>query len=48
MFDTITMKKVAPNENQIPAEIAYELSGTGFEFTQKAFVEDIFVALPLQ
>jgi|GEM_PF-2386753 len=48
MFDTVTMTKVA-GETGIPWETAYELKGTGFDFTtHRALVEDIFVAVPLQ
>jgi hypothetical protein len=48
MFDTIQMTKITPDGTNYPPETAYQLSGTGFDFTQKALVEDIFVALPIQ
>lgn len=47
MFDTISMTKIPP-EKGIPYETAFELKGTGFDFTtHRAFVEDIFPAVPL-
>lgn len=48
MYDTIHMTKLPDDGMNYPPETAYMLSGQGFDFTQKAFVEDIFVALPIQ
>lgn len=49
-FDAIKISKISYlDPNTVPSEVAYELTGTGFEFAGfKAFVEDIFVALPYQ
>jgi hypothetical protein len=47
MFDTVTMTRIQPQAGvTYPAEVAYVLDGPGFQFAQKAFVEDLFVALP--
>jgi len=46
-FDNVTMTKLPNDGTTYPQETAYELRGPGFDFTQRAFVEDIFVALPL-
>ncbi|MEO5667683.1 MAG: hypothetical protein ABIR96_06475 [Bdellovibrionota bacterium] len=48
MFDTISMTRIA-GEAGVPAEVGFELKGTGFDFTtHRAFVEDIFPASPLK
>lgn len=47
MFDSISMTKLPDDGTNYPQETAYQLSGNGFDFTQKALVEDIFVALPI-
>ena len=46
MFDTVEMTKLPQDGTTYPAEAGYELRGNGFGFQQRAFVEDIFVALP--
>lgn len=49
-FDTIRISSTKYlNQATMPAEVAYELTGNGFDFAEyKAFVEDIFVAFPYQ
>jgi hypothetical protein len=46
MFDNVTMTHVPADGTTYPAEVAYELRGEGFNFAQRAFVEDLFVVLP--
>jgi hypothetical protein len=46
MFDDVQLTKVPADGTRYPAEIAYELKGQGFNFPQRAFLEDLFVALP--
>jgi hypothetical protein len=47
-FDVAEMTRLPRDGTGYPAETAYELRGTGFDFaTHRALVEDIFVALPL-
>jgi hypothetical protein len=47
-FDTVKISRINYlNPQAVPAEVAYELAGEGFDFAEyKAFVEDIFVAFP--
>ncbi|WP_409479696.1 hypothetical protein [Pseudobdellovibrio sp. HCB154] len=47
-FDTVKITSTGYlNQASMPAEVAYELAGEGFNFAEyKAFVEDIFVAFP--
>lgn len=47
MYDDVEMVKLPNDGTQYPVETGYELHGNGFNFQQKALVEDIFVALPL-
>ena len=46
MYDDVTMLKLPTDGTVYPKETAFMLSGPGFQFDQKAFVEDIFVAVP--
>ncbi|MBC7420252.1 MAG: hypothetical protein H7328_05940 [Bdellovibrio sp.] len=46
MFDNVAMTHVPSDGTTYPSEVAFELKGVGFQFSQRAFVEDLFVALP--
>jgi hypothetical protein len=47
MFDRVTMTALPADGTRYPVETGYELRGPGFNFTQRAFVEDIMVAYPV-
>jgi hypothetical protein len=46
MFDSVEMTAVPNDGTHYPTETPFEITGPGFNFTQKTLVEDIFVVQP--
>lgn len=47
MFDQVTMKALPSDGSQYPAGAKYRVIGTGFQFNEQAFVEDLMVSYPV-
>jgi hypothetical protein len=47
MFDAVSMTALPADGTQYPVETGYQIQGTGFNFNEKALVEDLIVAFPV-
>lgn len=46
MYDEVAMKPLPRDGTVYPGDVALELRGPGFNFTRRAFVEDLFIVQP--